>query len=81
MIVRRVSPEAPGAANLIACSDTYGVNSGLLEHELERSRNQVNQSLDMQRAAMQRFKVVTTIALPLLLICLGLIAYLVAKYF
>ena len=49
--------------------------------QLERSRTQVEESIRLQRAAVARVKQITRIALPALALCLGLIVYLIARYF
>jgi hypothetical protein len=49
--------------------------------QLERSRSQVEESIQLQRAAVARVKNISRIALPALVLCLGLIVYLIVRYF
>lgn len=49
--------------------------------QLERSRSQVEESIQLQRAAVARVKNISRIALPALVLCLGLIVYLMVRYF
>lgn len=49
--------------------------------QIERSKNQVEESIALQRQAMARFKKVSLIAFPGILFCIGMILYLVVRYF
>jgi hypothetical protein len=53
----------------------------LARQQIERSRAQVEQSIALQKAAVNRFKLASRIALPGIALCLGLIVYLLVKYF
>ena len=53
----------------------------LAREQLERSRNQVAESIALQKQAMARFKSISIIVLPAILICIVLIAYLVVSFF
>ena len=49
--------------------------------QLEHSREQVQESIELQRQAIERAKKISLIAIPGILICIALIVYLLVKYF
>jgi hypothetical protein len=49
--------------------------------QLERSNNQVSESINLQKQAMARFKLISMIAIPGILLCIGLIIYLMTWFF
>lgn len=49
--------------------------------QVSRSRAQVEESIQLQRQAVDRFRSISRIALPAIVLCLGLILYLVVTYF
>ena len=49
--------------------------------QIERSRNQVQESIALQHQAIQRVRRISWIALPGIVFCVVLIVYLLAKYF
>ena len=49
--------------------------------QVARSRAQVEESIALQRQAMSRFKNISVVAFPAIILCLGLILYLVLRYF
>jgi len=53
----------------------------LVEEQIQISRKTVEESVSLQRVALQRQKVITMIAVPGILVCIAAIAYLVARYF
>ena len=53
----------------------------LVRQQLGRSKVQVAESLDLQRQAMAKARLITRIALPGVIACIALIAYLVIRYF
>ena len=53
----------------------------LMGRQAEDARQRVAESIDLQRVAIARQKQALWGALPLILLCLGLIGYLVWKYF
>ena len=53
----------------------------LVEEQLERSRSSVEESLSLQKTALARQRSITLIAVPGILACIALIAYLVIRYF
>ena len=53
----------------------------LARQQLERSRTQVQQSIDLQKAAVDRVKQISRIAIPGIALCIALIVYLLVKYF
>ena len=52
----------------------------LAHEQLERSRAQVDESIGLQRQAMARFKTLSFIALPAILLCIALIVWLIARF-
>ena len=52
----------------------------IAREQLERARNQVAESIELQRQAMARFKTVSRIAIPGIVLCVVLIVYLMARY-
>lgn len=53
----------------------------IAKKQLDRSNNQVSESIDLQRQAMARFKLISMIAIPIILVCIGLIIYLMTWFF
>jgi len=53
----------------------------LMSRQAEDTRKRVAESIDLQRVGIARQKQALWGALPLILLCLGLIGYLVWKYF
>lgn len=53
----------------------------LTRTQVDRAGSQVNQSIALQKEAMDRFKRVGRIIFPLILLCIGLIVYLIVRYF
>jgi hypothetical protein len=53
----------------------------IAKEQTERSRKQVEESVALQREAIARFKNITRIVLPVLLLCIALILYLLIRYF
>lgn len=53
----------------------------LVEEQLQISRKTVEESVALQRLALQRQKTITLIAVPGILACIAAIAYLVLRYF
>ncbi len=53
----------------------------IAEAQLERSRTQVSESIELQRQAVNRFKTVSRIAVPGIALCIGMIVYLLVRYF
>jgi len=48
--------------------------------QIERSSGQVQESIELQRMAMDRVKKISRIAIPGILVCMFLIIYLMVKY-
>lgn len=61
--------------------DTLRLQRELIEEQLARSRASVEESIGLQRTALQRQRQVTTIAVPGILACLFAIGYLIWRYF
>lgn len=61
--------------------DTLKAQRALVEEQLARSRQQVEESIGLQRTALARQKQITWIAVPGILACIAAIAYLVLRYF
>lgn len=53
----------------------------LVEDQVNRSRNSVEESIALQRLALKRQRSITLIAVPGILACMAAIGYLVVKYF
>jgi len=53
----------------------------IAREQVDRSRTQVAESIGLQRQAMDRFKTVSRVAVPGIALCVGLILYLVVRYF
>ena len=53
----------------------------IAQQQLDRSQRQVEESIDLQRQAVDRVKRVSRVALPGIVLCIALIAYLVVRYF
>jgi len=53
----------------------------IAREQIERSRNQVEQSLELQRQAIARVRRVSRIVLPGIALCILLIVYMLVKYF
>lgn len=51
------------------------------EDQLRKSRASVEESIGLQRAALQRQRTVTVLAVPGIIACIAAIAYLVIRYF
>jgi uncharacterized protein YdaT len=51
------------------------------KQQLERSGTQVAESIGLQREAIARTRVIMAIAIPGVVLCMGLIVYLIARYF
>jgi hypothetical protein len=49
--------------------------------QIDRARRQVQDSIELQRQAIDRVKKVSRIAIPGIVLCVVLIAYLVVRYF
>lgn len=53
----------------------------LAEEQVARSREKVEESIALQKLALQRQSAITRIAVPGILVCVAAIAYLVLRYF
>ena len=61
--------------------DALRLQRELIEEQLARSRASVEESIGLQRTALQRQRQVTAIAVPGILACLLAIGYLIWRYF
>jgi hypothetical protein len=52
----------------------------IAREQMDRSRGQVQESIELQRQAIRRAKSVTRIAIPGIAVCIALIIYLMVKY-
>lgn len=52
----------------------------IAREQLERARNQVTESIELQKQAVNRFKTVSRIAIPGIVLCVVLIIYLMVRY-
>ena len=53
----------------------------LVEEQSRRSRQSVQESIELQKLALQRQRSITLIAIPGILACVAAIVYLVLRYF
>jgi lipopolysaccharide/colanic/teichoic acid biosynthesis glycosyltransferase len=53
----------------------------IAREQIERSRNQVEESISLQRQAVARVKRISQIAVPGIALCVLLILYLLVRYF
>ena len=58
-----------------------GAQRALAEEQVRRSRETVEESIGLQRLALQRQRSITLIAVPGILACIAAIGYLVLRYF
>jgi len=61
--------------------DTLKAQRGLVEEQLARSRQSMEESLGLQRTALARQRQITLIAVPGILACILAIGYLIWRYF
>jgi len=52
----------------------------IAREQIDRSRNQVEKSIALQQQAVERFKKISRIALPAIILCIALILYLVVRF-
>lgn len=48
---------------------------------LDRSKKQIEESIDLQKEAVAKTRTIARFALPAILLCIGLVLYLILKYF
>lgn len=53
----------------------------IAREQIERSRNQAQESIELQRQAVARVKRISRIAIPGIVLCIALIVYLLVRYF
>lgn len=53
----------------------------LAEEQMRKSRETMDESVGLQKEALRRQRIITLVAVPGILACLGAIAYLVLTYF
>lgn len=53
----------------------------LVKEQIQISRGNVQESVNLQRLALKRQKIVTLVAVPGVIACIAAIAYLVIRYF
>ncbi len=56
-------------------------NRDLAQEQLSRSRKKVEESIGLQKVALQRQRTVTLIAVPGIVACIAAIVYLLIRYF
>lgn len=61
--------------------DLFKSQQALAHEQLNRSRETVAESVDMQRLALKRQKTIVMFALPAIFACIAAIGYLVFRYF
>lgn len=55
-------------------------HAGLAREQLDRSRRAVEESITLQREALSRQRSITRIAVPAILLCIALIAWLIVRW-
>jgi hypothetical protein len=53
----------------------------LAEVQVKRSRESIEESVGLQRLALQRQRTISLVAVPAIMICIAAIGYLVLRYF
>ena len=53
----------------------------LAEEQVKRSRESIQESVGLQRLALQRQRTISLVAVPGIMICVAAIGYLVLRYF
>jgi len=53
----------------------------IAKEQVERARGQVQESIELQRLAIDKVKAVSRVAIPGIVICVVLIVYLLVRYF
>lgn len=61
--------------------DLMTAQQALAEEQVKRSRDSIEESVGLQRLALQRQRTITFVAVPGILVCIAAIAYLVLRYF
>lgn len=61
--------------------DTLKAQRALVEEQMRKSRESVEESIGLQRTALRRQRQVTMVAVPGIIACILAIAYLVLRYF
>ncbi|MDJ0926850.1 MAG: hypothetical protein QNJ73_04285 [Gammaproteobacteria bacterium] len=52
----------------------------IARQQIERARTQVAESIELQKVAIERAKMVARVAIPGILLCIGLVIYLIVTY-
>lgn len=52
----------------------------IARQQLERAKRQIDESIRLQKEAMARARAVGRVVLPVLILCVGLIVYLIVRY-
>ena len=53
----------------------------IAREQLDRAKSQISESINLQREAIDRARMLSRVALPAVLLCIALIVYLIVKYF
>ncbi len=56
-------------------------NKALAEEQMRQSQQRVEESVGLQRIALQRQGTITRVAVPAILVCIAAIVYLVLRHF
>jgi len=64
-----------------AIAELLSSQQRLAEEQIKRSRDKVEESIALQKLALQRQRSITLVAVPGILACMAAIAYLVIRYF
>ena len=52
----------------------------IAREQIDRSRGQIQQSIELQRQAIDRVKKISRLAVPAIVLCIALIVYLMVRY-
>ena len=74
-VVREIRDSQREVASLLSAQRT------LVEEQLRRSRQSVEESIGLQKVALRRQHTITLIAVPGIFACIAAIVYLVVRYF
>lgn len=66
-----------GQQQIIALMTTQ---QALAEEQMRRSRDSIDESVSLQKLALQRQRTITIVAVPGIIICIAAIGYLVLRY-
>jgi formate dehydrogenase maturation protein FdhE len=60
--------------------ELLAAQQALAEEQVKRSRDSIEESVSLQRLALQRQRTITLVVVPGILVCIAAIGYLVLRY-